>query len=187
MSSHHRVEPHLRFYAAALLLALALALPWWTISMNAPQYPDGLSVTTSFFTVRGDVREVDELNHYIGFMPLANVASFERELAFFAGPLAVLGLALAGMLRKKALQAACALPAISLPFVFVADLAAWLWFAGHHLDPHAALSSSVAPWTPHLLGPGGVGQFHTMSLFGAGFYVATLAAALAVSAVRAST
>jgi hypothetical protein len=179
-------DPRLWFAGAALLLAAALALPWWTISMNAPQYPDGLRVTSWFFAVTGDVREVDELNHYIGFMPLASVAGVERMLAFLAGPLAMACLAIAAAVRSRSLRAALAIPAITLPLVFLTDLAAWLWYAGHHLDPHAALSTSVAPWTPHLLGPGGVGQFHTMSLLGAGFYLACAAAAMAAAGLRAA-
>lgn len=174
------------FAGAAIAVAIALALPWWSISMVAPQYPDGLSVTSWFFRVTGDVREIDELNHYIGFMPLANVASVERSLALAAGPLTVLATVLATLVRPRWARIALALPAICLPVIFVDDLAAWLWYAGHHLDPHAALSSSVAPWTPHLLGAGGVGQFHTLSLFGAGFYVACAAAVMAIAGLRVS-
>lgn len=162
---------------AAVLLVAALALPWWRFSMVAPQYPDGLSVTTWFFAVTGDVHEVDELNHYIGFMPLADIASLERHIAFLAGPLAVALLALAAFLKTR-WRALLVLPASSLPIVFVVDLAVWLKYAGNHLDPHAALSGAVQPWTPNLFGPGGVGQFHTYSSLEAGFYLA-IAAALA--------
>lgn len=31
---------------AALLSVGALLLPWWSLTMHAPQYPDGLTVTT---------------------------------------------------------------------------------------------------------------------------------------------
>lgn len=184
-SSTSHAAPHalpLRLIAPCLL-ALALAAPWWNIAMVAPQYPQGLHVTTWFFTVTGDVSEVDELNHYIGFMPLAGVARLEREAAFIIGPLALLLLAFA-MRRRGLLGWVAALPAITLPVVFVGDLAAWLWYAGHHLDPHAALSSSVAPWTPKLFGAGGVGQFHTYSEFGIGFYFALAAAMVAIAALR---
>ena len=173
----------LLYGAAAAALALALVLPWWTFGMVAPQYPYGLHVVTWFFGVTGDVSEVDELNHYIGFMPLAQIAHVERLLAFVAGPLAIVALLAAARIRRG-VSWLLAIPAIGLPLVFVADLAWWLWYAGHHLDPHAALSSSVAPWTPRLFGAGGVGQFHTESLFSYGFYLALAAMALALVAVR---
>lgn len=177
-----------RFHAAALygaaagLLMLALALPWWRISMVAPQYPFGLHVTTWFFGVTGDVREVDELNHYIGFMPLASIAAFERHLAFVAGPLILAMLASCALIRSRGAML-LAIPAIALPAMFVVDLAVWLRYAGHHLDPHAALSGAVMPWTPVLLGAGGVGQFHTQSAFEPGFYLAILAAFMAIWAI----
>lgn len=72
---------------------------------------------------------------------------------------------------------------MTLPAVFVIDLAAWLRYAGHHLDPHAALSGAVTPWTPALFGSGGVGQFRTESVFEPGFYLALLAAIVAISAI----
>ena len=178
----HKLNAAALYGAAAALLLLALALPWWQISMVAPQYPYGLHVTTWFFGVTGDVREVDELNHYIGFMPLASIAAFERHLAFVAGPLVFVLLAASAVIRSRA-GALLAIPAITLPAVFFIDLAAWLRYAGHHLDPHAALSTDVMPWTPALFGAGGVGQFHTESLFEAGFYLALLASAVAIAAI----
>ena len=170
-------------YLGPVLLALSLLLPWWKIGMVAPQYPQGLHVTTSFFAVTGDVGEVDELNHYIGFMPLAQVASFERKAAFFAAPI-TLALLVFAVRRRGAPAWLAALPALMLPLIFVGDLAFWLHYAGHHLDPHAPLSTSVAPWTPRLLGSGGVGQFRTYSGFGAGFYCAIAAALVTIYTLR---
>ena len=79
-----------------------------------------------------------------------------------------------------------ALPIVAFPFVFVADLYYWLYRAGHELDPTAALSTSIKPFTPRLLGLGRVGQFSTTARFEPGFYLALLAAivALAVIALR---
>jgi copper chaperone NosL len=73
-------------------------------------------------------------------------------------------------------------PALLYPIVFVADLYVWLRYAGHNLDPTAALSSAIKPFTPRLLGEGHIGQFSTVASFGAGFYMALLAALLALSA-----
>lgn len=160
--------------SATLMLLVALFLPWWQITMHAPQYPDGLRAQVGVFSLTGDVREIDTLNHYIGFMPLARVAPLERELGRILAP-AIVMLMLAAALGGGAWRW-LALPAVVLPVFMVGDLAWWLWFAGHHLDPHAPLSTSVAPWTPHLLGPGGVGQFHTFAMFSLGFWLAVAAA-----------
>jgi copper chaperone NosL len=179
----HRPAIRTSFLVAAGLIAIALALPWWSIVMHAPQYPDGLHVTTWFFGVSGDVREVDGLNHYIGFMPLRSIAPLERQLAFVLGPAIVALLVLAGFVRGRWAWL-LAIPALFLPVFFVGDLAVWLSYAGNHLDPHAALSTSVTPWTPKLFGAGGVGQFRTFSSFGAGFFLSLFGAACVAYGLR---
>lgn len=164
---------------------VALLLPWWHITMHAPQYPDGLNVTVGLFSVSGDVAEVDDLNHYIGFRPLGTIAQEERKAAWLAIPAALLPLLGAlGFLRRWAWLTS--IPTALVGPFFVVDLATWMWYAGHHLDPHAALSSSVAPWTPHFLGSGGVGQFHTFAMFDIGFLCATIATAASVWLVATS-
>ena len=160
--------------ATTLCAVLALLLPWWYITMHAPQYPDGLRVTVSLFSVRGDVAEVDDLNHYIGFRPLDTVAAAERKMAWLAIPAALLPLIGAFFIKRKYAWLTAIPTALIAPF-FIGDLVTWMWYAGHHLDPHAALSSSVAPWTPHFLGPGGVGQFRTFAMFDPGFLFAAIA------------
>ena len=174
-----RTSGHSRLLFAAALLALALFLPWWHMTMYAPQYPAGLSATVSVFGVRGDVTEINGLNHYIGFMPLEHVAPVERRAGVVLAPAVVLLVLAAALLGGR--WQLLALPAVGLPLFMVGDLAWWLWYAGNHLDPHAALSSSVAPWTPHLLGPGGVGQFRTFAMFDLGFALAVAAAVLILS------
>lgn len=167
---------------AALLSVGALLLPWWSLTMHAPQYPDGLTVTTGLLAVTGDVNEVDGLNHYIGFMKLAGIATVERKIAPW-GELAIIVLLMIAAGRRPAWTRWLALPAVVLPLFFLGDLAGWLYYAGHHLDPHAALSSSVAPWTPHLIGRGGVGQFTTIGSLIGGFWCALAAAVLAAIAI----
>lgn len=184
-----RLSTHRLFLLTAVCALLSLALPWWFLKMHAPQYPEGLQVTVGLFSVKGDTGEVDDLNHYIGFRPLATIASVERKAAWLAIPAALLPLLGAALaLRRRRWAWITTLPIILIPPFFVADLAGWMWYAGNHLDPHAALSSSVSPWTPNMLGPGGVGQFHTFGMFDWGFLFATAAAiggiTLAIRAFR---
>lgn len=172
--------------ATAACALIAVALPWWHITMNAPQYPDGLRVTVGLFSVSGDVAEIDDLNHYIGFRPLETVARLERSVSWLAIPAALLPLLGAFLWSKRRYAWLTAVPTALIAPFFVADLATWMWYSGHHLNPHAALSSSVAPWTPHFLGPGGVGQFRTFAMFDIGFLFAAAATVCAiVLAVRA--
>jgi hypothetical protein len=52
---------------------------------------------------------------------------------------------------------------------------------GQNLDPGAPLSSSVKPFTPTVLGEGGIGQFKTYAELGDGYWLAVGCAVLMVA------
>lgn len=163
------------FLLAALALAASLALPYWHMTLLAPQYPGGLRVWVYLTKLEGDVQEVNGLNHYIGMMKLEEAATLERAIAPY-GVAALAGLALLAALLRRRWTAWLTVLVVIFPLVFVADLQYWLWYFGHHLDPHAALSSAIKPFTPPVLGTGRVGQFVVETRFDSGFYLAVLAA-----------
>lgn len=163
------------FISATILLATSTFFPYWQMRLNAPQYPNGLFVTVYVSNMEGDVREIDGLNHYIGMKPLEEAASIERRLAPIA--MVVIGLMILGVaLIHSKWYALLAIPAMLFPIVFLADMWAWLWYYGNNLDPTAALSSSIKPFTPTILGTGNVGQFSTTATLQIGWYLALLAA-----------
>lgn len=166
--------------ASGVLLVLSLLVPYWTITLHAPQYPGGLTVDVYAYKMTGDVFEVDGLNHYIGMMKLEDAAKIERAIARFAIPVVAL-LAVASHWVRGRLRWLPVLPTLLYPVVFVADLFAWLYYAGHSLDPNAALSSSIHEFTPRLLGRGTIGQFSTQASFTLGFYLALLAALIVLT------
>jgi copper chaperone NosL len=161
--------------AAALLIG-SLAMPYWTLNLHAPQYPRGLHVTVFLNRAIGDIHELNGLNHYIGMAPLDSGAAFERSISFPG--VAIVGLLAAVVVVRRRWVWLAALPALLLPIIFAGDLAFWLYKFGHELDPHAALSNSIHPFTPPVLGPGKVGQFRTLAYFNVGFWMAFLAASL---------
>lgn len=171
--------------AAAVLLIASILLPYWSITLHAPQYPGGLTVDAYTYKLTGDVSEVDGLNHYIGMMELGEAAKIERAISRFAIPVVAL-LAVASFFVQSRWRWLLVLPVIVYPFIFMADLFAWLYYAGHSLDPHAALSSSIKEFTPRLFGTGKIGQFSTEASFGNGFYLAAAAAAIVVVATLIS-
>jgi hypothetical protein len=178
--------PYVRilFVVAAVLLAVSTIFEFWALTLHAPQYPGGLEVTVFTHKVTGDVREVDGLNHYIGMMPLGDAAELERSVATYAIVAFVIMGVLAALLRPK-WTALLALPIVLFPFVFAIDLYYWLRHAGHNLDPTAALSSSIKPFTPAILGEGIVGQFSTTAMFGLGWFIALAGAILAAIGIVA--
>lgn len=170
--------PSALLMVAALMLMVSMFLPYWSMTMNAPQYPKGLRVDVYVSHLEGDMYEIDQLNHYLGMPPLDEGGQFERSISIYA--IVGLGLLLmAGVFVHNQWAAVLALPVLGFPIVFIADLWWILYVYGHSIDPESALGGAIAPFTPPILGPGAVGQFGTVAQFELGFYLA-LAALLVV-------
>ncbi len=162
---------------AAFCLLVSIFVPYWRMTLLAPQYPGGLQVQVYLNRMTGDVKEIDGLNHYIGMRPLGEAATLERSLSILA--VGVLSLLLVAAVFVHSRWAALfALPALVFPAVFLADLAYWLRNFGQNLDPKAPLSSAIKPFVPPVLGEGMVGQFRTLAMVERGFYLSLLASVL---------
>ncbi|HMQ52023.1 MAG TPA: cytochrome C [Anaerolineae bacterium] len=176
----HRMRywwPTLFLATAAILLVISIFLPYWSLILHAPQYPNGLVVHAYVNHLEGDVQEIDGLNHYIGMRPLNEAAQLERQISIFAIA-AIALLVFATVFIHSPWSLLLALPAILLPPVFLADLYFWLNNFGQNLDPTAALSSSVEPFTPTILGEGMIGQFRTEAFADFGLLLASAASIL---------
>jgi hypothetical protein len=169
--------PNLVMLLARVALLSSLFLPYWRMTLKAPQYPQGLHVQAYLDRLQGDVAEIDSLNHYIGMRPLGEAAQLERTLAV-AATVALILLIEGAVLIHNRWAALLALPAILFPVFFLADLYYWMNRFGHELNPHAPLSTSIKPFTPPILGTGKVGQFSTIASAGPGLILATTAALL---------
>lgn len=173
------LTPTLILMAARVLLLLSVFLPYWHMELEAPQYPKGLYLTAYVNHLAGDVKEIDGLNHYIGMRPLHQAASFERSVAVWAIVAMFLLVEGAAFVHSK-WAVLLALPAVSFPAGFLLDLKFWMTSFGQNLDPSAPLSASVKPFTPTVLGEGGIGQFRTYAELGNGFYLAIGCALLTI-------
>jgi len=169
--------PTALFLLAALLLLVSIFQPYWHMTLFAPQYPKGLTVHAYLNDLEGDVSELDGLNHYIGMRPLAEAASFEKSISVIGVAVLVL-LVLAAVFVHNRWAALLALPALLFPVIFLLDLQFWLANFGTNLDPTAALSSSVKPFVPKVLGEGLIAQFKTVAKPGVGLWLAMLASLL---------
>jgi hypothetical protein len=165
------------FGAAALLLIVSLLLPYWVLKLDAPQFPDGLTVTAYVNRLTGDVAELEGLNHYVGLGSFQDAATFERSIAI-AAIVMLAGLLIAAFLIHSRWVLLLVLPALLFPFIFLIDLQFWLWDFGHHLDPAAPLAKAVGEFTPPIFGPAEIAQFDTLALPGIGLILAFIASGL---------
>ena len=180
LEEHERRQfhlPNILLGIAAILLLMSMFLPYWKMTLKAPQYPGGLSVEVYVNRMTGDVSEIDGLNHYIGMRPLGEAAQLERAVSMVAVVILVL-LVLAAIFVHSPWALLLALPAILWPFIFIADMYYWMRNFGLNLDPTAPLSSSIDPFVPPILGSGMVGQFETIATFQIGLWMAFLAVAM---------
>jgi len=164
---------------AALLLMTSIFLPYWSMTMFAPQYPKGLRVDVYVNQLEGDVREIDALNHYLGMPPLDEGGQLERSVSVLA--LVTLGLLLiGGVFVHNQWAGVLALPALLYPVIFLADLWYILYTYGHSIDPQSALGGAIDPFTPPLFGEGNIGQFLTVARPELGLWLAFLAVVVVV-------
>jgi nitrous oxidase accessory protein len=166
---------------AAALLGGALLLPLWKLELVAPQYPTGLVMRAYGYkfvddpaTYYDDVREINELNHYIGMAPIKEV----NEMKIFIPGVAalILSTVVAGFIAWKGRLARGLIVAgyWFMPLFFVVDLQYWLYHFGHTMDPEAALNTG--DFTPKVWGTTKVWNFHSETRFEMGFYLMVLAA-----------
>lgn len=165
--------------AAAMFLLISIFLPYWKLTLMAPQYPQGLKMETYVNHVTGDVDEIDGLNHYIGMRPLKEAAELERSLSIIM-IVAIILLLFGSIYTHSPFALIFTIPAILYPVIFLADLYFWMHNFGMHLDPHAPLSSAVKPFVPPLLGEGFVGQFKTIATWQIGLIMSIAASILII-------
>lgn len=176
------VLPTVLLLLAAGVLLASYWQPYWNMTLHAPQYPKGLHVQAYLNRLEGDVREIDNLNHYIGMRPLDEAAQVERAISLYMTiAMAMLLLGAAAIHTRWA--ALLVLPALLFPVGFLVDLHLWMNHFGQNLDPTAALSSSVKPFTPPVLGEGWVGNFKTVARVDTGWIMATVASGLILFAL----
>jgi hypothetical protein len=169
--------PTALFSLAALLLLVSILLPYWTLFLKAPQFPDGLRISAYVNRLEGDVVELEGLNHYVGLGSFEDGAVLERSIAI-AAVLVLGGLLAAAILFHSRWVIIFTLPALLFPLVFIVDLQWWLWRYGHNLDSSAPFADAVGEFTPPIFGAATIAQFDTLALPGWGFVLAITASVL---------
>lgn len=178
----HRLRyltPTAIFMLARVMLLISIFLPYWHMELEAPQYPNGLYLTAYVNHLADDVKEIDGLNHYIGMRPLGEAGALERATAVWLILAMFLLVEGASFVHSK-WAVLLALPAITFPAVFLADMYYWMRTFGLNLDKDAPLSHSVKPFVPTVLGEGGIGQFKTYATLGWGYWLALACSALII-------
>ncbi len=153
--------------AGALALIASFFFPLWKISLVAPQYAEGLNLRIYSYRIAAgndgqDLKEINELNHYIGMKPLHEADFLEMKWIPFA-----LGFFLLFTLRGVVFGMMRYVIDLGILFCYfgvfsMASFAYRLYSYGHTLDPRAAVH--IEPFMPVLFGTQQIANFRQSSL-----------------------
>jgi copper chaperone NosL len=177
------LERPLFLWARPLLLVLlvplviGLTMPLWHIQMEAPQYPEGLTVEIYSHKLEGghegnDLREINILNHYIGMKKINRAELGDLDwLPFGFGLLGLLVMRVAVVGNVRSLLDLTAVAGYFSAFSmgrFVYKMYAF----GHELSPDAPVK--ITPFTPAIFGTKQVGNFTTHAGPSTGTYLVAI-------------
>lgn len=139
-------------FVAGLLLATSLLVPIWSIYLDAPQYPEGLSLQIWAHKLSGDVDIINGLNHYIGMKTLHADDFMEfKILPVIIIVFAVLFI-IVGLAAPKKWVTFLLVAFLIFGIIAMADFWKWEYDYGHNLDPNAAIKVPGMAYQPPLIG-----------------------------------
>jgi copper chaperone NosL len=157
---------------AALALAAVYFVPFWSIYLIAPQYPEGLSMQIWLYKLTGDVEIINGLNHYIGMKHIkAEMFPELNYLVYVVAAFIVLGITIAIRPGRKLLLAYILLFAAG-GAIALFDFYNWGYDYGHDLDPKAAIQVPGLTYQPPLIGHKKLLNFDAFSYPDTGAWIA---------------
>ena len=174
--------------AASLFLVALYIAPLWRITLEAPQYPEGLGLQIHLSDIDGikphDLQNINNLNHYIGMQRIEPDSIPElRIMPWAIGLLIGLGLAAAAS-GKRWMLLTWTGAFLVLVLVGLADFYLWAYDYGHNLDlDNAAIKIPGMVYQPPIIGSKKLLNFTAHSWPAAGGWAAfvSLSAGLVLS------
>lgn len=164
-------------------MVAAFFLPTWDISLEAPQYPEGLGMQIWLNKITGDLNTINGLNHYIGMKKIEPDSIKELSIMpFILGFLIIAGIAV-GALGKKKLFAIWVILFVMLGAAGGYDFYMWEYDYGHDLNPEAAIKIPGMSYQPPLLGTEQLLNFTASSYPAEGGYIIIGAGIIALLAL----
>ncbi len=156
---------------ACLAMIISFFVPLWTVTLDAPQYPEGLTLQIWLSKLSGDVDIISELNHYIGMKKI----SVEMFPEFGYMSTIVIAVIVAGLItaivRKKWLFIIWFVAFFAIAAIGIYDFWSWEYDYGHNLDPRAAIKIADQYYQPPLIGCKQLLNFNACSFPAGGCWV----------------
>ncbi len=151
-----KIESRLGMGLAALLLLALYFMPFWSISMSAPQYPGGIGMYIHIDDVTGhnrhDLQSINTLNHYIGMSEIHKEDFPEFVvMPWIIGFMIAFGL-LAAATGSVKLVITWLILMVLLGIGGLIDFYMWGYDYGHNLSPDAPIKVPGMSYQPPLIG-----------------------------------
>ena len=180
------LRPRAFLVLAFVFLIPSYLFPLWTLTMFAPQYPEGLRMGIYSWKLEGgnkgqDVSEINVLNHYIGMKDIETKDFTEfKWIPFVVGGLGFV------ILRAAVLGKMAHVVDVFVLYLYFGAFSLWsfgykLWWYGHNLAPTASVK--VDPFMPPMFGFRQLANFGVYSYPGLGSYALGLAVLALVLAI----
>jgi copper chaperone NosL len=146
----------LLFALAALLLIPLYFMPFWTISMKAPQYPQGIGMYIYINDVQGhnrhDIQSINILNHYIGMQEI-NVDEIPeiRIMPWIFAFMIAAGI-IGALTGSRTFMLSWLILFVLLAIAGIVDYYLWGYEYGHNLSPDAPIKVPGMSYQPPLIG-----------------------------------
>lgn len=150
------VKARLIVLFAALLLIPVFFTPIWSITLYAPQYPDGIGMHIWLDDVTGherhDIRNINILNHYVGMAEIHPEDFWEFEVMPWVFAFMIFFGLLTAAFGKVWLLITWIGLFILLAIGGLVDFYYWGYQFGHDLDPRAPIKVPDMTYQPPLIG-----------------------------------
>lgn len=159
--------PKIIFIAGAIALLGTFLSPIWRITLEAPQYPDGVTmyiwINKLGGSEKGTLQNINILNHYVG-MKMIEPESIP-ELKYF--PKVIIGMSLLGIIfgfvNNRKLWLTWGILLILLGILGIYDFYLWEYDYGHNLADDAPIKVPGQAYQPPLIGSKMLLNFNAIS------------------------
>jgi copper chaperone NosL len=136
----------------AIMLGISIFVPIWRISLDAPQYPEGLTIFIYAYKLGGDIDIINGLNHYIGMQTLHTENFIEFTVLPYIFSCFALLMLISALVRRKGLFYFSFISFAIFGILAMVDFWRWEYNYGHNLDPKAAIIVPGMAYQPPLIG-----------------------------------
>ncbi|HEX3025587.1 MAG TPA: nitrous oxide reductase accessory protein NosL [Chitinophagaceae bacterium] len=165
-------------FICGIALIAVLYVPLWNIDLNAPQYPEGLSLSIYANRLGGNVDIINGLNHYIGMKTLHEKDFVEFKVLPYCIMFFAVAFILTALLNNRKTLYTLLMLFVSFGIIAMVDFWRWEYNYGHDLNPEAAIKVPGMSYQPPLIGYKQLLNFSAYSLPDTGGWIFIGAGAL---------